>query len=422
MIRVLYILLIYCICFEEILVKMKFSLTNIKFVVAFVLFFMVYKVSNADIKKVKYTKGMFFFSFILFISLLISIPGFLSLDFDGFRIWKQYLWFPFFIHIFSQVEKVAGITLSFLVRTFVNGMVWYTIITFFLFFIPLPIWNDYHVYWGRLTVGYPTIDTVLLCFAILLLFFFPTIQYSFIKKTIMGFILLVGTLMQASGTSIVLLAIIIISMFCYLWKIGLTSKVVNSISYNMNIKSILLLALFVSCTGGGIYSFLSSKEPELARNMILQLENRFYILLGMEEESTLTDVNTLEDRKEGFEHAKNMYLEDILSQFLGIGYANVSMQDFSRKRIVLEDQYHLNLITIGYLGTFFYFLVFVELFIIAFKFWGGEYLYVYIPSILFIISTSFSSFCIATYGIIGIASLIYVSMCFERKRLFKSIK
>lgn len=38
--------------------------------------------------------------------------------------------------------------------------------------------------------------------------FYPLVRFSIIHKVIMGFILLVGTLMQASGTSLVLLAII----------------------------------------------------------------------------------------------------------------------------------------------------------------------------------------------------------------------
>ena len=45
-INALYFILVYCICFEEVLGKMKFSLTNIKYLVAVILFCVVYIVSH----------------------------------------------------------------------------------------------------------------------------------------------------------------------------------------------------------------------------------------------------------------------------------------------------------------------------------------------------------------------------------------
>ena len=57
----------------------------------------------------------------------------------------------------------------------------------------------------------------------------------------------------------------------------------------------------------------------------------------------------MEDRKEKFAHVEQMYLNTAFSRIFGVGYSLVSMQDLSKERIVVEDQYHLNLATIGYL-------------------------------------------------------------------------
>ena len=103
-INALYFILVYCICFEEVLGKMKFSLTNIKYLVAVILFCVVYRVSHPSFRQLKYTNGMKYFSIILFVAFLVSIPGFVLIDCDGLKIWKQYLWFPLFIYLFSQVE------------------------------------------------------------------------------------------------------------------------------------------------------------------------------------------------------------------------------------------------------------------------------------------------------------------------------
>ena len=104
-------------------------------------------------------------------------------------------------------------------------------------------------------MGYPTIDTVLLCFAILLLLFYPLVRFSIIHKVIMGFILLVGTLMQASGTSLVLLAIILISMCCYLGGIGLSFRCIEVRNYKQNIKSFLFLIFLTGSVITSIYTF-----------------------------------------------------------------------------------------------------------------------------------------------------------------------
>lgn len=412
-INALYFILVYCICFEEVLGKMKFSLTNIKYLVAVILFCVVYRVSHPSFRQLKYTNGMKYFSIILFVAFLVSIPRFVLIDCDGLKIWKQYLWFPLFIYLFSQVERVSNLTVPLLINTFVKGMVGFTLISIFLYFVPLPIWNDYHIYWGRLTVGYPTIDTVLLCFAILLLLFYPLVRFSIIHKVIMGFILLVGTLMQASGTSLVLLAIILISMCCYLGGIGLSFRCIEVRNYKQNIKSFLFLIFLTGSVITSIYTFLSTKEPKLAETMMLQMENRLYILIGKEEESTLKDVNTMEDRKEKFAHVEQMYLNTAFSRIFGVGYSLVSMQDLSKERIVVEDQYHLNLATIGYLGTFIYFCMLYGIFKRTLRFWNRESLYLYVPSFFFILATSFSSFCIAAFSIIGVTALIYISMSRE---------
>lgn len=91
-INALYFILVYCICFEEVLGKMKFSLTNIKYLVAVILFCVVYRVSHPSFRQLKYTNGMKYFSIILFVAFLVSIPGFVLIDCDGLKIWKQYLW------------------------------------------------------------------------------------------------------------------------------------------------------------------------------------------------------------------------------------------------------------------------------------------------------------------------------------------
>ena len=88
-------------------------------------------------------------------------------------------------------------------------------------------------------------------------------------------------------------------------------------------------------------------------------------------------------------------------------------QEAVLERIVVEDQYHLNLATIGYLGTFIYFCMLYGIFKRTLRFWNRESLYLYVPSFFFILATSFSSFCIAAFSIIGVTALIYISMSRE---------
>ena len=88
---------------------MEIPVTSIKYVVVA---FLVYLLKR---KGAKFTfscneTGLKFFISLLVIALIRAIPVALGSDFDGIIYWKNFLWFPLLIYIFSNMEVYTNIT------------------------------------------------------------------------------------------------------------------------------------------------------------------------------------------------------------------------------------------------------------------------------------------------------------------------
>ena len=92
-------------------------------------------------------------------------------------------------------------------------------------------------------------------------------------------------------------------------------------------------------------------DSTLYEEMYLSVQNRFAILTGGKSEM---DVNTMEVREERRKRLSR-FLTSPIDKICGTGFAHVDMNPTNERNVgnavFLEDQYSVNLLTIGYIGT-----------------------------------------------------------------------
>lgn len=391
---------------------MNIPATAVKYLVTMMLAVLLYK-KGAHSYKLANIFGMRLFIFLLLIALIRGIPDFVSGDIDGFLFWKNLLWFPVLLYIFTNMERFTDIKWKDYLSRFINAMCVYVFLNFLLYYVSIPfLITERQRYWGRLTVGYPTIDVILLCLA---LGFLLIIQnYWSVKQNVIKFIIiLIGIAVQASGTSLVLLSVLLIIVFAYNFRIGLKKKM--DLRY---FRRTAFAALFIICGSVGfVVSIFEHNNPLLYENMRQQIENRFYILVGKSEKSEL-EVNTLESRDEHLKYAERRFIRTEYLKAIGIGFGRINMVKYDRSHIVCEDQYTLNKITIGWIGNIVYIVVLISLFFNILKLnKRSDDIYFFITTWLFLVVASFTSVCLMSFGPIALWSMMYAYLKNEQSKL-----
>ncbi len=201
--------------------------------------------------------------------------------------------------------------------------------------------------------------------------------------------------MQVSGTGIVFMAILIILMFFYLNRIYI--KQPKEYIKRKRTYFITLISIFIFC-GTSVLVIFRVQNEELYNAMTFQIENRIFILLGIEEESTLS-VNTMDDREYHFKRAEKKFLTDENRKLFGIGYGYINMQETQTNKVLTEDQISMNKVTIGSLGNYIYIFTLISLLYYIFKnFKYTSNFYIYISAWIFLVLSSFTSNCLLSFG------------------------
>ena len=393
--NMLYTLLVLCICFEEIFVKMLFGLTSIKYVISLMIILLIMSCVKTK-ARIKIPNSIKLFYGLLIIAFFFSLPDFIELGWGGFLLWKQYVWLPVFIFVFSNTNKLTTFRAHHVVSLFVRLMILYCILNSLLYFIDLPIWKDYHVYMGRITVGYPTVDVVVITFALLIVLFHPETHLKYMEKALYATIFIISILSQASGTGIFLLAMCLVVDGFYLLQ---TKRIRNT--------SLVFAFGIISLFAVNILSFMKSSHIDLYDKIMLQIENRVYVMMGKGNQAEM-DVNTMDIREIEFQRAEKHH--GTLNSFIfgnGFGKTTGRVNEVTNNIFLLEDQYHMIRFTMGWLGvTLFYFIVLSIFYHIFFSKIEISYKYLYCSSILSLIASTFTAFSLGTVGICGSLAII----------------
>lgn len=245
------------------------------------------------------------------------------------------------IYVFYFYEKLTGKKLYFLIKYIINTSVVFCVINSLLYFIPLPIWNREIFWWGRISCGYPTMDVVTLSYSLTLLLYYPFLNYRKLIKICYTFIIVIEILLNASGTGLLLVCMVLSSLF-FVKKWNMSNVVVTVFLF---LLGVLMIALFAN---------KFPKEYEIGRELI---ENKTAIILGNE----VTN-NTLEIRKQQYQSVEKR--QNLLTKVTGMGI-NYLVMDLKKikptqKNYHIENQYGILLIGYGFVGMFLYLLIMLE--------------------------------------------------------------
>lgn len=360
LVRNIYKLLIVCICFEEMFARMRIPFKYIKFLIVPILVSFIFVKLRGNIKIPIKEKSAWIFMIINVFAVVFSIDTFLSIDSDGFEVVKKYIFFPFLIICFYY-SNLCKLDVKKLLVFFSNTMLVYAVLSVFFYFVRIPIWNDFQrFYWGRITVGYPTIDAVncVMAAAIFLLQHGKENKIAFWHRIVKLYILFLFVILQTSGTGIGLLC----TLVAYSVAAPFFKKWIDKESFPDAKKTLLPLFLMMLVSASFIIGILKVYDAKLLDNMTSTIQNRISIMTNKNYDDL--DINTMTMRVDKFEKAKKLYLKDYADLFLGKGFGLVSydpQKHFSGFRVFLESQWHLSLFTVGYVGTFFLFLFLFEM-------------------------------------------------------------
>ena len=249
------------------------------------------------------------------------------------------------IYLFSHFSKLTNQTydkyILFLLKI---GIIFVTLNTI-LHFVYIPIWTNYHMWWGRISCGYPTMDIITLAYTLLILLYYPISKLKPYIRIIFITIILIGYILQFSGTGIVIIGIILpFTLLFYLFS-----------SKKQPLKrDILITFSILALIAGSIISFVKlqfPKEYEQGEALIL---NKINILTGDVNEN---EANTLAIREEQFEKIKerqNYLFEKIFGIGLGNATNDVDKLASIKSSFMIEDQYSLSQVCYGYIGLISY--------------------------------------------------------------------
>lgn len=329
-------------CFEELLKGVRFGASGLKYLLLFAMIITYVFSKNHRIKK----EPIFYFIPFYFYFGICFFFDFSSMGGESIAFISKILLLPLWALILNKFNTFWE-TDHLLCKVFVHSMVLYAIINPILYFLHLPIWNDsFHTYWGRISVGYPTVDAILVTLALICIFFDPKLNLGSIQKIIYITILCLSIGIMASGSGMVYLFLIFAVVIFRRKKLSESASLITSIG----------ILIFLA---GGILTYLSIKNPELTENLLAQVENRIEIIVKGQSDGAL-NVNTIDIRKQEFDFAQKMYLNNHpVKEFFGAGFTPVTRNTAKGAQVFIESQYHFNLFCLGYLGMSLYILFFV---------------------------------------------------------------
>lgn len=290
-----------------------------------------------------------------------SLTGVMSL-FDiisnnprGITIFYKYYQFLLLGYSFFYYTEVTRSSYRQLFRFIVIVSIVFVFVNSLLYFTQAPILINPRPWWGRFSVGYPTMDVVSLCYSLIAVLFID-LGYSNFRRFFFTICLILGILLQVTGTGFFLLSIILLAALIYFTIID-RSK--GSIILRRNIQYSLLVTTLL---GGILIGFLKSNFGELFDSAIELAYSKMELLI--KGESSNDNWNTLEFRASQEEHAKK-YQTSMKSIMFGIGFGrvNLNINDLEERPdlIHVEDQYALNGVTYGFFGSFLFFAMLIYL-------------------------------------------------------------
>ena len=264
-------------------------------------------------------------------------------------------------YLFRYIENITNKPITYFIEFFLKNIAAFSILNILLYFIELPIWDRFHMYFGRVSVGYPTIDSLLFVMAYAILLFNKKIFLNRIIILILFIFIPLNILLSSSGTGIATFTSIILLYFI---------KTLKKINFLFTIR---MATITIICFAIVYYSitWIEKNHPILYKQFEWSINNKINGLIGNEEE---VDKDTMNTRSEQFYDAYNKFVTNDFYRIFGIGFSRIALdvKEFkfksnSNNYISIENQYGNILVSMGYIGIILFSLFIISPIIYALK-------------------------------------------------------
>lgn len=279
-------------------------------------------------RKLSFNKFFLFMPFlfcVFFIGLPSSInPYYPDLDSITHPVVMSYRSFQFFMLLvaFYLVEEMTGKSYVYFFNWLVFFLVIYALITPYLYFFKPFFMNENWHWWGRIGVGYPTMDGQVYNFSMIFLFYI--LEVKKIKFNLVFVFLFVGILLQVTGTGFfTLFFLVFYYLFFYPRYLGI-KKIFPSFVFLLVIVSFIVL-------------FALNSDLGKINQVVLLAETKVMNLFGYGEN------RSIDIRNEQLKTLLYYVDQSYLTRFFGLG-----------NKIYVENQYSYMLAGFGYFGLFIY--------------------------------------------------------------------
>lgn len=278
---------------------------------------------------------MLYHAFICFMTLLL--PGMIQ---TSFMVKPFYLLFG--IYLFYYFQELTNKSYDDLFRFAIYVAVAFVCINTLLYFVPTGIITKQQMWWGRVSVGYPTMDVITLAYALCILLFYPNLGIKGFLKPIFILTIIFGIMLNFSGTGIVALSLILATAL-------LTSGIVK------NRKVLLTSALIVIVFLPTALTYLSYNYESEYKDGSMLIGNKINIILEND-----VQTNTLEIRYEQYEKISRQMttIEKVFGRSL-INASNDAKMLKQQGVYMIENQYDFCRSAYGYVGLSLYILMIV---------------------------------------------------------------
>lgn len=195
----------------------------------------------------------------------------------------------------KNIDKVRNC-----LEAFINFAAFYSVITIPIYLFGFPLFVDKFRDWGRMGVGYPTMDGQMICFAIFcLIFLLP--QKSKTLFNVKMALLLLGIIAQNTGTAMVTMVLLAGAAF--------VKKPGKTISY-----FIFIVPMVVTIVIQQYYS-----NPQFFTEMLFIANNKINQLLNPDMAANTGDLDTLQMRAVQYEMINSIMDKNIFLRIFGVG-------------------------------------------------------------------------------------------------------
>lgn len=355
--RILFGIIIFFLVFDGVRSNILFNefFSPLKELVIVLLFIEVIHKQKQNIKltKILGVPMKFFFIYhciVSFISLIFSelhlIPNAILTFYKFSLIFFLSISFYFYEKItYQPIEKLYKLIISFTII--------YSILNIISVFIPLPIWKDNNMWFGRFSIGYPTADTITLCFSLILLLY-NKLQITKKRRILYISLITFNIIMQVTGTALLLLP----SIICIYIAIILKEKFLKSIITIF--ACIILLAFIIPLIGSKFESTLGTQYENAKIVFKAKMQN------FIEGEET-NNLDSKSARINQYKNAQRFIKNSIFHNIMGAGITHFTMDANKLSKghefFHIENMFYVIRICYGIIGFILYIIFFLNIFL-----------------------------------------------------------